>query len=367
MTVIDTGPLDEGALDESTAAEHIHGICLKTGPPRRIGVELEWLVRDRRDPALPVQAGRTAAAVSAFGAAADCGTTGKDNEEPHVRPELPTSSRPGVLPSGALLTAEPGGQLEISSQPADSVAALVQATSEDLAALSAALAADGLELEGTGLDPVRPPRRVLDLPRYAAMEAFFDSGGPWGRQMMCGTASVQVCLDAGDDSDTQAGYRYRWRFLHAIGPVLVAAFANSPLREGRPTGWKSSRQQVWAHMDASRTRPPEVNGDPRADWTGYALDAQVMCVPSEGDDWSAPPGVTLRDWVRGGETRGGEAPGDAARGGETRGDGDAPADNGGERGSRGDGTRGDGPRAGLIGRLPTTTDLEYHLSTLFPP
>ena len=63
--------------------------------------------------------------------------------------------------------------------------------------------------------------------------------------MMGGTASVQVCLDAGDESGGPRGYRSRWRLLHAIGPVLVAAFANSPLREGRPTGWASSRQQVW--------------------------------------------------------------------------------------------------------------------------
>jgi glutamate--cysteine ligase len=336
MTVIDIGPVDDGDLDESTAAEHIHGICLKTGPPRRIGVELEWLVRDVRDPALPVQAGRTAAAVSAFGAApgdtalgstAPGATgTGKHNEVPHARAELPTSSRPGVLPSGALLTAEPGGQLEISSQPADSLAALVEATSTDLAALSAALAGDGLQLEGTGLDPVRPPRRVLDLPRYAAMEAFFDSGGPWGRQMMCGTASVQVCLDAGDDSDGPGGYRWRWRLLHAVGPVLVGAFANSPLREGKRTGWVSSRQQVWTRMDPGRTRAPRLDGDPRDAWVAYALDAKLMCVRGpDSADWSAPPGLTLRDWVRG-----------------------------------------DWVRAGWR-RRPTADDLDYHLSTLFPP
>ena len=64
-TVIDGG----GDLDEENAAGHVHGICLKTGPPQRVGVELEWLVRDARDPALPVPAGRIAAAVTAFGAA----------------------------------------------------------------------------------------------------------------------------------------------------------------------------------------------------------------------------------------------------------------------------------------------------------
>jgi len=303
MTIV-----DESKLDEETAAEHIHGICLKTGPPRRVGIEIEWLVRDARNPAIGVSAERITDAMSAFAAS----------------PGLPTSSSPGVLPSGAPLTTEPGGQLELSSLPADSLADCVRATVDDLAALRAAAAAAGLELAGFGLDPLRPPSRVLDQPRYRAMETFFDRGGPWGRQMMCTTASVQVCLDAGDDSDAITGYRQRWRLVHAIGPVLVAAFANSPLRRGRPTGWRSSRQQVWSRMDPGRTRPPLLEPDPREAWARYALDAELMCVRNEGSaDWSAPAGLTLRDWVGG-------AAGDRMR----------PA---------------------------TADDLEYHLSTLFPP
>ena len=335
MTVIDTGNLDGGDLDEENAAGHVHGICLKTGPPQRVGVELEWLVRDARDPALPVPAGRIAAAVTAFDAARGDPDHGRLNGEKHARPELPTSSRPGVLPSGALLTTEPGGQLELSSQPADSLDDLVRATSADLVALRDAVAAADLELAGIGLDPLRPPRRVLEQPRYVAMEAFFDQGGPWGRQMMCGTASVQVCLDAGEDSDGPSGYRQRWQLVHAIGPVLVAAFANSPLREGKPTGWVSSRQQVWARMDPGRTRPPRPDEDPREAWAAYALDARVMCVPNPGSgDWSAPPGLTFRDWVRGdpvttdpvtrgNRTTGAEARGTATRGTPTPANGDA--------------------------------------------
>ena len=310
-------------IAEQQATEHIHGICLKTGPPRLVGVELEWLVRDARDPALPVTADRIAAAVAAFGAETGTGTVLPDSP---AGPALPTSAAPGVMPSGGLLTTEPGGQLELSSLPADSVAECVRATAADLAALRAAIADAGLELAGFGLDPFRPPRRVLDLPRYAAMEAFFDRGGPWGRQMMCGTASVQVSLNAGDDSDGHTGYRWRWQLLHAIGPVLVAAFANSPLREGRPTGWKSSRQQVWTRMDPGRTKPPPLAGDADlpAAWAAYALDAQVMCVREDGSgDWSAPPGLRLRDWLRGSD--------------------------------------------GSALRAPTTEDLTYHLSTLFPP
>jgi glutamate--cysteine ligase len=161
---------------------------------------------------------------------------------------------------------------------------------------------------------------------------------------MCGTASVQVCLDAGDESDGPAGFRGRWKLLHVIGPVLVAAFANSPLRAGKPTGWVSSRQQVWAHMDPGRTRPPQLDGDPRTDWAQYALDAQVMCVRDpDSTDWTAPPGLTFRDWVRSSPVTTSQPSGPGQP---------APA-------------HGQANRAGL--RRPTPGDLEYHLSTLFPP
>jgi glutamate--cysteine ligase len=313
-------------LTEADAEAHVHGIAFKTGPPQRVGVELEWLVRDPRDPALPVRAEQVAAALAPF-IPSEANTPASEqgyqqHEERIVRYQIP------ALPSGATLTVEPGGQLELSSAPAVTLRDLIEVTGQDLAALRDAAAAAGLELCGYGLDPLRPPRRVLDLPRYAAMEKFFDRDGPWGRQMMCGTASVQVCLDAGDDSPGESGYRSRWRLLHAIGPVLVAAFANSPLRGGRPTGWRSARQQVWANMDPGRTRAPaaplENGGDPRDAWTAYALDAELMCVREpESSDWTAPAGLTFRDWVRG-----------------------------------------DGSDAL---RAPTAEDLDYHLSTLFPP
>jgi ergothioneine biosynthesis glutamate--cysteine ligase EgtA len=226
------------------------------------------------------------------------------------------------LSSGARITMEPGGQLELSSPPAENLGELVSITLADLAALRDAAAETGLELCGYGLDPLRLPPRVLDQPRYAAMERFFERDGQWGRQMMCGTASVQVCVDAGDDSGGQSGYQARWRMLHAIGPVLVAAFANSPLRDGRPTGWRSARQQIWAHLDPSRTRAPRPDQDPRAAWSTYALDAAVMCIREPGSaDWTAPAGLTFRDWIRG--------------------------------------------TAAV--RPPTAEDLDFHLTTLFPP
>lgn len=306
-TIALAGEPDSDPLTESDAEEQVHGICFKTGPPSQIGVELEWLVRDGRDPALPVDQQRVASALAGLGA-------------------------PGALPGRGRLTTEPGGQIELSSAPAVGLGGCIATARRDLTAIHEAIRPAGLRLAGEGLDPFRSPRRVLDLPRYAAMEEFFNRAGPWGRLMMCSTASVQVCLDAGEEGSGPASFGWRWRLLHAVGPVLVAAFANSPLRGGCPTGWKSTRQAIWARLDPSRTRPPacaepsagysrRAETDPRTAWMEYALAAEVMCVRRPGTrSWCAPAGLTFRDWLRGAAER--------------------PA------------TRG---------------DLLYHLSTLFPP
>lgn len=284
-------------LLEEEAEAHVYGVCFKTGPPKRIGVETEWLIQGRQDPRELISIDRLNAALAPV-------------------------EVPGALPQGSRLTREPGGQVELSSRPALSLAACVETMAADLAVLRQAVERTGLVLVGRGLDPYRDPPRVLNHPRYRAMESFFDREGPWGRTMMRRTASLQFNLDCGDDSNGVSGYRYRWELAHRIGPVLVAAFANSPVQSGRPTGWLSTRQAVWARMDHGRTHQPRYHPDPGTAWTRYALDARVLCVSGDDNsDWSAPPDLTFRGWLRGVH--------------------------------------------GL--RPPTLADLDYHLTTLFPP
>src|SRR5512142_872427 len=288
---------DDTPLTESAAEAYIAGICFKTGPPGRVGVELEWLVHDRHDPGRTVPYQRVADAVE------------------------------GVPLAHGHLSYEPGCQLEYSSTVAGDLAASVAATTADLDLLRRAGAAAGLDLVGYGVDPHRPPRRTLDRPRYRAMERFFDREGSAGRLMMGSSASVQVCLDAGDATAGKAGFARSWPAAHALGPLFTAALANSPLVESRPTGWASTRQDAWARMDPTRTAPalrdpfhPRYSPGLTLDWARYALDAKVMCIRDHnGGEWAVPAALTFRDWIR--QRRG----------------------------------------------RPTTADLDYHLTTLFPP
>jgi len=206
------------------------------------------------------------------------------------------------LPGGSRVTFEPGGQVELSGPCVDTAAEACAGLEADLAAVHGA----GVALTFAGLAPDRPRPRVLDLPRYAAMEAFFDGDGPDGRTMMRDTAALQVNVDAGDDR--------RWRLAHALGPVLAAAFANSP--DGR---WRSARLAVWLTLDRSRTAP--VGGRGPGAWVDYAMAARVMFVRADAERFTPVADLSLADWVA------------------------------------------DGHPAGW----PTEDDVAYHLTTLFPP
>ncbi|MEU6577979.1 ergothioneine biosynthesis glutamate--cysteine ligase EgtA [Streptomyces sp. NPDC046805] len=280
------------AVTEAEVEALVHGICFKTGPPRALGVEVEWLVHELRLPQLPITSERLEAAYAAL----------------------------RTVPLKSALTVEPGGQLELSSPPAGSLMECIGTVSADLDAVRAALEQDGLGLLGIGHDPWHPPRRFLREPRYDALEACLDRTGPAGRHMMCCSASVQVCVDAGYEEPGPLGHGRRWWLAHQLGPVLVAAFANSPLAGGKPTGWLSTRQRIWTDIGPGRAGAPPLNGEPRASWARHVLDAPVMCVRQDGGPWAVPEGLTLREWTR------------SAR-----------------------------PRP------PTWEDVDYHLTTLFPP
>jgi glutamate--cysteine ligase len=264
---------DAAVLTEATAVAYVAAAGYRVGPVGRVGVEVEYIVRD---PAYPLDRPAVARLLAAVGHLGD------------------------PLPGGGRISIEPGGQLELSSAVGATLQDCLDAVASDLALVRAALAADGLLLDATGLDADRPPRLVTDHPRYVALAAYHDRTGPGGRTAMCNSASVQVCVDAGDESDDWRGYHRRWWLADAIGPLLLAAFANSPRVTRSGTRWVSYRQALRFGTDASRTRAPRRAVEPRAAWARYALAARVaMIAQPEPLPWLVPRGLTMRDWLRG--------------------------------------------------------------------
>lgn len=204
------------------------------------------------------------------------------------------------LSGGSRLTFEPGGQVELSAPPATTVAAACGSLAGDLAALDEAFSPLGVRLLQRGTSPW-PTRRLIDGPRYRAMESYFDASWPCGRAMMTATASVQVNLGLGPG---------RWRAANVLGPVLAAAFANSPV----PGQWATARLATWLALDPSRTAPVGGLGDdPGEAWADYALAARVMFIRVAKDSYvPLIEPLTAAEWVLHGHPLGWPTPDDLA-------------------------------------------------------
>ena len=280
--------------DAEGAAAIIERDCLVDGPVGQVGLEIEAHCFDLADPT----------------------RRPSWDELSRVIEQVP------ALPGGSPITVEPGGAVELSAPPADSVLSAIIAMQADRAVLLEAFAHHGLGLVLLGADPLRSPERVNPGDRYQAMEQFFAASGTFeaGAAMMTSTASVQVNLDAGP----QAGWADRVRLAHALGPTMIAISANSPFLDGTSSGWRSVRQRVWSRLDSARCGPVlgASGGDPAQDWIHYALKAPVMLVLGP-ETVPMTEVVPFADWADG--------------------------------------------RALLGGRRPSVADLEYHLTTLFPP
>jgi glutamate--cysteine ligase len=85
--------------------------------------------------------------------------------------------------------------------------------------------------------------------RYDIMRAYMPKRGSLGLDMMLRTCTVQANLDFADEADMVK----KFRVSLALQPVATALFANSPFVEGKPSGFLSTRANVWTDTDPDRT------------------------------------------------------------------------------------------------------------------
>lgn len=223
------------------------------------------------------------------------------------------------MPSHSSVSLEPGGQIELSTPPQPDVSTAISALRADRETLRRSLLAGGFGAAPLGADPARPVRRTNPHQRYAAMEQHFqarDCAEP-GRAMMSSTAALQINLDAGPAS----GWSARMGLVQSLVPVLVAASASSPYLGGSTSGWHSMRQQTWHGIDHGRS-DPIPSGEPSQAWARYALAAPVMLVRHGERLEPVTRRLSLADWLA---------------------------------------------HPDRLGRRAGRADLDYHLTTLFPP
>ena len=229
----------------------------------------------------------------------------------------------GLTKDGGNVSLEPGGALELSGAPLETIHETCDEVNVHLREVKEIADKIGVGFIGLGAAPIWQHEDVGLMPkgRYQLMDAYMGEVGTMGRTMMRRTCTVQVNLDFASEADMVQ----KFRVALALQPVATALFANSPFFEGKVNGHKSWRARVWRDLDTNRTGMlPFVFEDGMGfqRYVDYALDVPMYFVYRDGKYINAL-GQSFRDFLKG----------------------QLPA---------------------LPGEMPTLSDWADHLTTIFP-
>ncbi|MEM5544047.1 glutamate--cysteine ligase [Sulfitobacter sp. AS92] len=229
----------------------------------------------------------------------------------------------GLEKDGANISLEPGGQLELSGAPVETIHETCDEVNTHLREVKDVADDIGVGFIGLGAAPEWSHEQMDLMPkgRYKLMDSYMQKVGTMGTTMMRRTCTVQVNLDFASEADMVQ----KMRVAVAMQPIANALFANSPFLDGKPNGVKSTRGLVWRNLDDARTgMVPFVfdDGFGFEAWVQYALDVPMYFVYRDGKYIDAL-GQSFRDFLKG----------------------ELPA---------------------LPGEKPTLSDWADHLTTLFP-
>lgn len=146
------------------------------------------------------------------------------------------------------ITLEPGCQIEFSLEPQKNICALQNRIEELNKAMIPIVNKMGIKLLNYGVSPLSTHKNINLIPkkRYEIMARYL-----WGilsDVMMRETAGIQGAFDFYDEDDAVR----KFNIASKLTPFITAMFANSPIRGGVETGYKSFRALSWLNTDNER-------------------------------------------------------------------------------------------------------------------
>jgi glutamate--cysteine ligase len=188
--------------------------------------------------------------------------------------------------TGLTVSIEPGGQIELSGRPFADVHAVASELDRHLVKCREVAGALQLELLATGYRPWGRPAEVPWMPknRYTVMRPFLRARGRLAEDMMAMTAATQASFDFSGERDMAE----KLRVALAVQPAITAICANSPIVDGRESGWLSYRVAVWEDTDPDRCGllpfafEPGFDDDAYRRYVEWALDVPMVFLRRDG-------------------------------------------------------------------------------------
>jgi glutamate--cysteine ligase len=200
---------------------------------------------------------------------------------------------------GGAVTLEPGGQVELSGAPLQTLHQTCDEVHSHLAQMKEVGTELGIGFLGLGFAPSWELAEIKHMPkgRYDIMRRYMTKVGTLGLDMMHRSCTVQVNLDFSSEADMVK----KLKVGLALQPIATALFANSPFVGGKPSGYLSYRSRVWRDTDSDRTGLLPWVFEPGMGferYVDYALDVPMYFI-HRGGKYIDVSGCSFKDFLAG--------------------------------------------------------------------
>lgn len=156
----------------------------------------------------------------------------------------------GAQKDGAVVSLEPGGQLELSLPPLYDISKIHRRYQDFLKDVLGFLNQNGQQLVCCGYQPKSTVDEIQWVPkkRYDLMSKYLGETGIYAHNMMKSTGALQLSLDFVSETDCVEKYV----LANRLAPIISALFDSTFAFEGKISNFHCLRAHIWRNTDAKR-------------------------------------------------------------------------------------------------------------------
>ena len=202
----------------------------------------------------------------------------------------------GLKKGNQQITTEPGLQCELSGAPLENIHQVCNESSNYLKEIKEA--SNGLDINtaSVGFDPFNDLASIPRSPkeRYKIMTNEMPKGGSLSLEMMYRTCGIQINYDY----TSEKNFEKIFRLGNYLVPLTIALYANSPFKNGKPTGYLSYRNKVWQKTSRSGIMPIAFENLTFEKYFDYVINYPVLFAIRD-QKYIKPSGQVFKDFIEG--------------------------------------------------------------------
>ena len=202
----------------------------------------------------------------------------------------------GLIRGKQKITTEPGLQCELSGAPLTNIHQVCSESSNYLKEIKESSFGLDINTASVGFDPFNDISSIPKSPkeRYKIMTNEMPKYGELSLDMMYRTCGIQINYDFTSENNFQKIFK----LANYLVPLTISLYANSPFKNGKPSGYQSYRSKVWQKTSRGGIMPIAFEKLSFEKYFDHIIDYPIL-FGIRDENYIKPNGQTFRDFIEG--------------------------------------------------------------------